>query len=108
MKIYLYFLLSTLLCLACASNNQEQNQDVKQTDKGLGEQPEELPLCQIEAVESCEVESVGDTETVYRCPQCSVDVECPDCAKKGCEDCADDICRCRLKNRPSKESERSH
>ncbi len=106
MKTYLLiFVLVGLLIGGCTTSEPRANQAVQKAEKATSEPNSPLPFCQIEAIESCEVETVGASETIYNCPKCGADVTCPDCAKKGCEDCTDETCRCRLKNAPSPETE---
>jgi hypothetical protein len=106
MKTYLLiFVLVGLLIGGCTAPDPRAKQAVQQSGKATSEPNSPLPLCQIEAIESCDVETVGTSETIYRCPKCKADVACPDCAKKGCEDCTGETCRCRLRNPPSPETE---
>lgn len=60
----------------------------------------EIPLCEIDAVDSCEVEKVGHAETVYSCSHCgAMKKKCPDCKGHTCGSCAEEHCRCRMKNK---------
>ena len=95
-----FFIICFSLMTGCSARAPEQTGDAPEPAKAAAEKPDELPFCQIEAIESCDVESVGDTETVFRCPRCGTDVTCPDCAQKGCEQCSDEVCRCKLENPP--------
>ena len=56
-----------------------------------------LPICEIDEVESCEVESVHPAGTIYRCDRCKDGAPCETCRKAhDCENCGHKPCRCRL------------
>lgn len=102
MKIYLFFFLTmTLFFIGCSTQDPQPSQIAPKTDKALTDKNSELPFCKIEAIDSCEVESVGSTETVYRCNYCEPGAVCPDCVNHACENCSDEKCRCRLNNKRS-------
>lgn len=84
----------------CSTPEPEQTRGAPEPVKAAAQESGDIPFCKIEAIESCDVESVGHTETVFRCPSCGTDVTCPDCARKGCEQCSDEVCRCKLENPP--------
>lgn len=57
---------------------------------------EDLPVCRIDVIKSCEAESSTETQTVYRCPTCGTLGQCPDCRDDDCKTCSDQTCRCRI------------
>lgn len=102
MKVYLLFFLTiTLLFAGCSSPSPQHDQVAPKSDQALTDKNSELPLCKIETIESCEVESVGSSETIYRCNYCKPGAVCPDCEDHACENCSDEKCRCRLNNKRS-------
>ncbi|MCP4676105.1 MAG: hypothetical protein GY854_11480 [Deltaproteobacteria bacterium] len=84
-----------LLFSGCTSRSSEPVETTRPSS--ASEVPaSELPMCMVEKIESCEVESESPTETVYRCPYCRKGTECADCKDHACEGCSDTTCRCRL------------
>jgi hypothetical protein len=96
MKMSIYLCL--LFFLSCNSPDVQYD-NRSQEEKPLEGSDSELPLCKIEMIESCDVESVGATETIYRCGSCAPGEECPECKDHACENCSEKTCRCRHKNK---------
>jgi hypothetical protein len=99
----LFFLLVGLLLGGCNASEPQTNQSAQTAKKALSKPNPEMPLCKIETIDSCEVESVGTNETIYRCNYCEPGAVCPECADHACENCSEAKCRCRLKNQASDE-----
>ena len=81
MRLIFVLLVSALYVAGCKDSTPQAKVSTPSTGPASATE-EELPLCTVEKIESCEVEKENPTQTIYTCPHCGEHSQA--------------TCRCRL------------